>query len=166
MPTEVRQTQGRAVSHRGVPEAVQVGGRATPDDLAEPPDDLPADAKDLWRRDVATLVEVGIVDRVDRAALEGLCIAYARAKQAGRVVKSEGFFTGGSRGQLREHPAVKIERESWRMFLTLAEQYALTPVARTRLGMAELGRRTLQADLHERLGAPSFEPVIDGSVAD
>lgn len=140
------------VSHRPVPNVVIVGGRPDFDELAEPPDDLPADGKKLWREDVTRLLEVGIIDRVDRAGLEMMCTAYARAKQAGRVLKAEGLFTGGSRGQLREHPAVAIERNAWLIFFRVANDYALTPVARTRLGLAEVGRRTLSAELEDKLG--------------
>jgi P27 family predicted phage terminase small subunit len=168
-----------AVSHRPQPEIVQVGGRATPEELAEPPEHLPADAKDYWRRDVQKLIDVGIVDRVDIGGLEALCIAYARATQAGRVVKSEGLLTQGSIGQLREHPAVRIERDAWNMYQRLAEQYGITPLGRTRLGLADLSRRSMAADLAERLGKPQFErvpaqngqsgssgQVVDGTVID
>lgn len=156
------------VSHRPLPQKVQVGGLITAEELAEPPADLPEAGKKLWLRDVQRLIDVGIVDRVDIGALEALCTFYARAKQAGRVIKSEGMFTQGSVGQLREHPAVRIERDSWRSFLTLAEQYALTPVARTRLGIADLARRSLAADLEDRIGRPDFRPVqvLDGEVHD
>src|SRR5947209_5189831 len=81
--------------------------------------------------------------RVDMPMLEAMSIQYARAMQARRVLRSEGLFTSGSVGQLREHPAVKIEREATTLFARLAEQFALTPASRSRLGMAELHRRSL-----------------------
>ena len=49
-------------------------------------------------------------------------------------------------------PALRVERDAWQAFLRFAEQYALTPVARTRLGLAELHRRTLAEELDEQLG--------------
>jgi len=158
-PVEQRIREGVNVSHRPMPQPVLVGGRPMPGEWAQPPEDLPEDGKKLWREDVSRIIEVGIADRVDTAALESLCIAYARAKQAGRVIKSEGLFISGSYAQLREHPAVRIEAQSWDRFLRLAEQFGITPISRTRLGLAELGRRTLQHDLEERLGQPNFKPV-------
>jgi P27 family predicted phage terminase small subunit len=140
------------VSHRQVPRPVMIAGRPDVDELAEPPDYLPADAKALWRRDVQRLVEVGIVDRVDRGGLEAMCTCYARALQAGRVIKAEGLFAAGGHGQIRAHPAVAIEQQSWMMFFRFANDYALTPVARTRLGLAEVGRRSLTAELEDKLG--------------
>jgi P27 family predicted phage terminase small subunit len=102
---------------------------------------------------------VGIVDRVDIPVLEQLATQYARIRQAQRVIAEVGHFELGSRGQVKEHPALKIEREATRTFLTLAEQYALTPVARTRLGLAELHRRTLQAEMTDALGTAELKPV-------
>jgi P27 family predicted phage terminase small subunit len=153
---------GQRVHEGRDPHPVKLGGRPDIEDLAEPPPSLPRDAQEIWRRDVSKLVEVALVDRVDRGALEALCIAYARAKQAGRVVDADGIFVEGSRGQPAVHPAVKIEREAWDAYLRLADQYGMTPIARVRLGMAELGRRSLAAELSEKLGPMSLE-VVEGS---
>ena len=45
------------------------------------------------------------------------------------------------------NPAVRIEREAAKALLHLAEHYGLTPVARVRLGLSELKRKGLQAEL-------------------
>jgi P27 family predicted phage terminase small subunit len=158
-PIEQRIREGNT-QQRPIPQPVLVGGRPDMEDFAEPPAGLPPDGKKLWRRDVGRLVEVGIVDRVDVAALEGLCVAYARAKQAGRIVNREGLTVDGSRGQPRPHPAVKIERESWLWFDRLGEQYGLTPIARTRLGLAgSLARRSMSAELDDKFGSPDLSLV-------
>lgn len=143
---------------RPLPLPVQVGGRPDPELLKEAiPPDLPDDGRALWEFAVDQLIEKRIADVVDLPALEGLCIHYARAKQAGRVVASEGHFTRGSQGQLKEHPALKIEREAWSLFWKMAEHFALTPVARTRLGLAALEGRKLQDELNSSLRKPTFE---------
>lgn len=159
-PIERRIAKGNP-SKKKLPGVVLLAGRPDLDDLAEPPAHLDEDAKAFWRRDVVRLAEVGILDRVDVGALEALCVSYARAVQARRIVASEGLFTAGSVGQIREHPALKIEREAWAAFERAAEGFGIGPVARTRLGLAELGRRTLAADLQERIGMPDFQPLAD-----
>jgi P27 family predicted phage terminase small subunit len=154
-PIEQRIKEGNA-EHRPLPAPVIVGGRPDPDSILAPPDDMPEDAKVIWRRMVPTLLQVGIIDVVDTMALEALCTQWARAKQAGRVINARGLFARGSTGQLTEHPAVAIERNAHAMFLRFAEQYALTPVARTRLGLAELQRRSLTDEMAAKLGEPDL----------
>jgi P27 family predicted phage terminase small subunit len=85
-------------------------------------------------------------------AVEAMCTQWARAQQAGRVIAEQGHATLGSTGQIVEHPALSTERNAHQLFLRFAEQYALTPVARTRLGLAELERRSLAAEMDAALG--------------
>lgn len=154
-PREQRIMEGNP-GRRPLPEPVLVSGRPVPGELTEPPAHLPADAKEFWSDSVQRLASVGIIDRVDVPALEQLATQYARIRQAQRVIAEDGHFTRGSVGQLREHPALKIEREATTMFLKLADQFALTPVARTRLGLAQLHGRALQQELSEGLGKPEY----------
>lgn len=57
----------------------------------------------------------------------------------------------GSTGQLTEHPAVEIERAAAAIVLRLATEFAMTPTARARLGLAVLEGRSLQKELEEDL---------------
>lgn len=131
--------------------------------MAEPPEWLPADAKAFWRESITRLVEVGIIDFVDLPALEMLAVNYARWRQAARVVAADGHFVMAGNKNLRVHPAIKIEREASMAFLKLAEHFALTPVSRTRLGMAELHAKSLAMEIHDTLSGASEEAmeVID-----
>ncbi len=144
-----------------MPEPLLVAGRPDLQEMAEPPSYLDEDAKEFWRLSVVRLVEVGIIDRVDTPVLEQLATQYARIRQAQRVIADVGLFARGSVGQMREHPAVKIEREATTQFLKLAEHYALTPIARTRLGLAELHRRSLHKEMESGLGRPNLRPAGD-----
>ena len=109
------------------------------------------------------LAAVGILDRVDVPALIGMATAYDRMVKAGRVVNQEGFFARGSQGQLVAHPALKIERDSAQLLLKFNEQFGVTPVARVRLGLAELERQSLAQELMGDADADgTLEPVIDG----
>jgi P27 family predicted phage terminase small subunit len=145
-PAEQRKREGNA-GKRPLPDTVLVSGRPDLAEVMEPPAHLSDDAQDFWRDSVKRLVEVGIIDRVDVPVLEQLCEQYARVRGAQRVIREVGMFARGSTGQIREHPALKIEREATSLFLKIAEHYALTPIARTRLGLAELHARTLAQEL-------------------
>lgn len=155
-PAEQRKREGNA-GKRPLPDVVLVSGRPDLDEMREPPAHLTDDAKDFWKDSVVRLVDVGILDRVDVPALEQLCEQYARVRAAQRVIAEVGMFARGSTGQIREHPALKIEREATAMFLRLAEHFALTPIARTRLGLAELHARTLAQELD---GAGLAQPEL------
>lgn len=116
--------------------------------------------KRLWREIVPRLVEVGVVDRVDRTALEGLCTLYARACQAGRAVAFEGHFARGSKGQIRDHPGGADRTATPGRFHRMSKSFTLTPVARARLGLAQLGfRRSLDAEFEREVGKADFTPV-------
>ena len=159
-PAEQRRLEGNP-GKRALPEPMLVAGR--PDhELDEPPADLPADGKHFWRSTVSRLLEVGMLDLVDEVALRMMSTQYARWVQAGRVVAVDGHFVRGSVGQLREHPAVKIERESHRLYLSAAEQFGLTPMGRTRLGLAELHRRSLHNEMDRALGTAG--DIIDAEM--
>lgn len=58
----------------------------------------------------------------------------------------------GSTGQVVESPLLDVERQAASLFLRFCEHYALTPVARTRLGIAQLEGRSLQRELADELG--------------
>ena len=162
-PTEERK------GHRAPPHPVVLGGRPELDEVRRPPPDLPAEARDLWGEIVVRLIDVGLVDRVDTASLEAMTTAYARFRQARRVIASDGLFVEGSRGQPRLHPAVRLEQESWAAFARWSEFFGLTPLSRVRLGLAELSRRSLAAEMHDQLGPLKLEPLpqpVDAQVVD
>lgn len=155
-PVAIKKLEGNR-SKEKLPEEVVIGGR--PNEPMEPPESLDDDAKEFWAEAVPILHKVGLLDTVDRAALEMTATAYARVLQARRVIAEEGMMSVGHRGQPREHPMLSTERAAMQTFLRFAEQYALTPVARTRLGLAELQRRSMEDELTDALGPPQLEAV-------
>lgn len=165
-PSELRLLEGNP-GHRPVPQPVVIAGRPVPGELEEPPEHLPDDAKDFWRVTVPRLVSAGIVDRVDIPALIALATQYDVMVKARRVIAQKGLFARGSTGQIVEHPAVKIERNAAKAFQSLSEQFGITPVARVRLGKAELERQSLDQALKEVIPGQTGElqPVdtIDGT---
>ncbi len=146
-PAEVRRREGNP-GKRPIPAPVLVAGRLVP----EPPDHFPEAARQAWDVIVPTLAKIGLLDGIDSLALEGLCVLVARAREARTILERDGLVAESARGALVAHPAIRIERDAWTAFLRFAEQYALTPVARTRLGLAELQRRTLADELAEQIG--------------
>jgi P27 family predicted phage terminase small subunit len=158
-PIEQHIRNGTYRADRHGRQPVLIGGRPELAEWAEPPDDLPEDGKAFWRDTVVRLIECGICDRVDVPLLEALAVQWARAVQAGRVLEEEGHFVKGSTGQLVKHPAIGIERDATALFWRMAESFGIGPLARTRLGLAELHRRSLGVELREALGNPDLRPA-------
>jgi P27 family predicted phage terminase small subunit len=141
------------------PQPVLVAGRPELEELREPPAHLTTAAKTFWSEIVVRLIEVGMIDRVDRPALEMLASSYGNWHEARKIRSQLGAFDKGSTGQTRIAPWVRLEEQALEHFMKLAEHFAIGPLSRTRLGLAELHRRTLAVELEEALGEPEFVPV-------
>lgn len=144
---EQRRREGNP-GKRPLPEPVLAAGRIAP----AAPESLPTAARAVWTTIVPTLDRVGLLDGIDALALEGLCVLVARAREAREILDRDGVLLQHN-GRVSVHPAFRVERDAWQAFLRFAEQYALTPVARTRLGLAELQRRSLADELEAQIGA-------------
>jgi len=140
-PVEIKRATGNP-GNRPLPVAVVPGGR--PD--LRPPDDLPADAKMFWREVVDELNRHGVLAAVDAPALTILAVHWSHAEKARRVLDRDGLFMATAAGTISEHFALRTWRRSTDAFLKVSEHFALTPVARTRLGMAQLEFRSSLAD--------------------
>jgi P27 family predicted phage terminase small subunit len=162
-PVEQRLREGN-VEREPLPEPLLIAGRPNADELA-PPDGMPTDAVEAWNAVVPTLAEVGLLDRVDRLALHAMCIQWARAMQAGKVINAQGHLIRGM-GGLKEHPSLATERKGIELFRKFAAEYGLTAMARTRLGLAELNRRSIQVELESSLGEVDLQEVDDAEVID
>jgi phage terminase small subunit len=150
-PPEIRKREGNP-GHRPLPEPLLVAGRPDLQAFATPPATLDRDATEFWRDSVTLLIEAGVVDLVDKPSLMIGATIYARVLQCQRLIAERGLFSPGSTGQIREAPWVKLERDSMVTFMRWAESHALTPVARTRLGLAQLHGKAMAKELEDALG--------------
>lgn len=111
----------------------------------------------------ATLRSVADVNMAERFARTLASMrAYRSAKQ-----KVGNLVALGSTGQLVDHPLVATERASARLLLRFANEFALSPAARARLGLAVLEGKSLERELDDDIGPPaSREDVIDGEATE
>lgn len=147
VPTEIKRKTGNP-SHRPLPAVVNVAGKVT---TLATPSHLADGATEVWNELIPQLAAVGLLDGVDGILLEALCTHVARAREAALIIEQDGMFQATKRGGLTLHPAVRVERESWEAARKLGESFALTPVARTRLGLALYKGKTLQQELESKL---------------
>ena len=163
-PIEDRIRDGNPHNHP-LPEPLLIGGRPQVGELSRPPRHLPKEGRDYWRTTVARLVDIGMIDRVDRPALEMLATAYARWRQAGKLLADGDLLEFGARGQLKQNPAVRVERDAATVYMRIAEHFGVTPIARSRLGLAEIHRRSLEAEMATALAGEAIDAeVVDDDV--
>lgn len=150
-PVEQKIREGNP-GKRPLPEVILIAGRPELQDLAEPPDDLPKTGQKLWRELAPTLIKAGVMDIADRFMFEELCRAHARRVQFSRVIAAKGLFAHGSHGQLKQSPAVVGERAAAEEFRQIAALFGLSPVDRTRLGLAHLHGQSMKLELDRAIG--------------
>lgn len=58
------------------------------------------------------LKNTGIIDKVDDAALQMLAYNYSTFIKASKIIEKDGLTVTSDRGNIAEHPAVKIGRDA------------------------------------------------------
>lgn len=156
IPIEQRKKEGTLVPSRHGTEAVVLAGRSRP----PIPPDMEAEALEIFELIVDDLEDSGVLDAADGTAIEAAATMLHRARDARRLIAEDGLLVIKEKfdkeGNLIEeqvpHPALKIEKESWSLWLKFAEQLGLSPSARTRLGLQRVVGMDAAARLKEKLG--------------
>lgn len=158
---EQRVREGNA-GKRPLPEPVHVGERLSPDvaiadsgelveriEIPAMPEHLAlgdelddsTEARDLWEGVCTLLIREGIVVEGDLFVLASLIESILLARKAWWEMRSAGSMVvetandRGGRASSKPSPWLKVHRDATQTMLKIAEHYALTPVARARLGL-------------------------------
>lgn len=108
-----------------------------------PPSYLAAEGKAEWRRVMPLLIATGMISKVDRSNLAGLCQMWARHVQAEKDLddyramleslpqkkgdyRPSGLTKQGEFGEV-EHPLVKISRAALAEYHKMSKKFGLTP---------------------------------------
>jgi P27 family predicted phage terminase small subunit len=148
-PTRARRGTGnRPATGAAKPsKAVQLAAR---DQLAPPaPEHLPAEAHELWDLLVAELHPRGLRPG-DLEAVRQMVLAAHRHRQAQALVDRHGLMVE-VRGRAQVNPALRIERDSAKLFMQYADAFGLTMAARVRLGLMQLAGESLLQTLNREL---------------
>ena len=135
-PTHLRLVTGNA-GKRPIPK-----GEAKPAlELPMPPPELSDDAKVEWGRVSAELYRVGLLSKIDRAALAAYCQAYGRWMQAERALARmaasdpimNGLLIKTSNGNAIQNPLVGTANKAMNDMVRIAVEFGMTPSARSRI---------------------------------
>lgn len=99
---------------------------------------LHREAKREWRRIVPELEELGLLTRIDRAALSAYCQAYSTWWEMERDIAEHGVTQLNMRSMLEsERPQVKIRDRALGQMKSFLVEFGLTPASRTRVSVPE-----------------------------
>lgn len=121
------------------------GKRPLPKDEPQPKSGLPKAprtlgkvGRDAWRRIGAELVAMGVMTEADRFALEALCLAWQRWREAEAMIDEFGALVRHPKTGLPvRNPALEVAGTERATVLRLLSEFGLTPAARTRVKTAK-----------------------------
>ena len=94
---------------------------------------LDPEAKKEWKRLSKKMEQIGILTEIDMAAFAGYCQAYARWKAAEEFISKHGAIVKTPSGYWQQVPQVSIAQQYMKAMQKFAEQFGLTPAARSRI---------------------------------
>lgn len=97
------------------------------------PENLEPEAKTYIESVLQMLDNNGIIDKVDDAALQMLAYNYSTFIKASKIIEKDGLTVTSDRGNIAEHPAVKIGRDAQTQALKLMTEFGLTAKSRSKL---------------------------------
>jgi len=140
---------------RVVPQVVD--SRLSLEIAAELPEGLP---REMFLRAVGELA--GRLADTDFEALRMMAWSVYRHQQAQEYVERDGMVVDTPFGP-RVNPMLKVARDEAQLYLKIADQYALTFVARLRAGLLQLAGQSLMKDLHSGIAEAIVARITDGT---
>lgn len=115
--------------------------------------------RDVFVRAVAELS--GRLNDTDLEALRMMAWSIYRHQQAQEHVEAYGMIMNTEFGP-RVNPMLKVARDEGTFYLKIADQYALTFVARLRAGLLQLAGQSLMRDLHSGIAEAIVKQIAAG----
>ena len=102
------------------------------------PQDIEPEAKEYMKSVCNMLTDNGVMEDVDKAALTMLARNYSMFIKATKQLEKEGLTVTSDRGNIAQHPLVKVARDAQNSAVKLMEKFGLTVKDRSRLpGLSE-----------------------------
>lgn len=101
-----------------------------PSEMPEPEDASP-EVLAVWRRVVRELEAMSLAYACDQDSLRCYCEAVVSHRRASAVLKASGVLVKGLHGTLVRNPALQIQRDAATTVRAFAQEFGLTPSARS-----------------------------------
>ena len=143
IPEEIKKATGNPGKR-----PLDVDKLCVPAQMPEKPDWLNGEGRKEWDRITAELMELGLLLRVDRAALAMYCRYYQRWVTAEKHLNTAtGFFSTTPNGFRIQSNYLNIANKAAEMCLKLMGEFGMTPSSRTKLAIIKSGGE--QGDLFD-----------------
>ena len=97
------------------------------------PSHLSDEAKREWHRVAGDLADLGLLSRIDRAALANYCQAWGRWVQAEEALKRFGVMVKSPTGFPMQSPYLAVANKAMEQMRLLLGEFGMSPSARTRV---------------------------------
>jgi len=94
-------------------------------------------AKTEWKRIVPELSTLGILTKIDRAALAAYCEAYGEWVEACRLMKGKSPVIKTAAGNIIQNPLLGIKHKCTEQMYKFLVEFGMTPSSRTRITTEE-----------------------------
>ncbi|MEX0749525.1 MAG: phage terminase small subunit P27 family [Dehalococcoidia bacterium] len=131
LPTNVKRLHGTLRKHRMHGHEPQVTS-----DLPSCPRELSKAAKREWRRIAPELAQLGLLARIDRAALALYCDAWGRWVEAQQALQKYGVVVKSPNGFPMQSPYLAIANKALDQMRLLLGEFGMSPSSRTRVHAA------------------------------
>ena len=102
------------------------------------PQDIEPEAREYMKSVCSMLTDNGVMEDVDKAALTMLARNYSMFIKANKQLEKDGLTVTSDRGNIAQHPLVKVARDAQNSAVKLMEKFGLTVKDRSRLpGLSE-----------------------------
>lgn len=121
-----------------------VENRRINDDEPQPDEGVPVcpsknrRVREVWDYTMKQLQAMRTITMADRDNLHAYCQAVVLFEDATKILETEGLMSGAaSSGRQMQHPATKIQASAMMNMRSLANEFGLTPAARTKIRVGD-----------------------------
>jgi P27 family predicted phage terminase small subunit len=128
LPTNIKRLHGTLRKHRLRGDEPQ-----TRSEIPTCPRELSPAAKHEWRRIAPELAQLGLLARIDRAALALYCDAWGRWSEAQQALQKYGVVVKSPNGFPMQSPYLAIANKALEQMRLLLGEFGMSPSSRTRV---------------------------------
>lgn len=131
-PTKMKLIQGTYRPDRSVKNEL-----SPPADVPKCPTFIKGEARREWKRIVPELAALGILSRIDRAALAAYCTAWETVVESHQDIEEQGRTILNDKGRMVQNPNVAIRARAMDMLRMYMSEFGMTPASRARISVPE-----------------------------